>query len=168
VALSFSLILCCVKHSCECRTRHAEADHKTYDVKLIRTISMHCWYVLIHTPHAVHNSRTWCLGRTHTCNSTYPWLRTSTSHISSKSSTSFLRKCSLTARSTTIKMSCTLALALKPAFLSAKDMQARMNALAAVFMWFTEYSAACCRSTHVLGCECNQMSVGTVLPQLAL
>ena len=31
-----------------------------------------------------------------------------------------------------------------------------------------EYSAACCRSTHVLVGECNQMSVGTVLPQLAL
>jgi len=32
----------------------------------------------------------------------------------------------------------------------------------------TEYSAACCRSTRFLGGECNRMSVGTVLPQLAL
>jgi len=31
-----------------------------------------------------------------------------------------------------------------------------------------EYSAACCRSTHVLGGECSRISVGTVLPQLAL
>jgi len=32
----------------------------------------------------------------------------------------------------------------------------------------TEYSAACCRSTHVLGGKCNRISVGIVLSQLAL
>jgi hypothetical protein len=36
--------------------------------------------------------------------------------------------------------------------------------------WYqtAEYSAACCRNTQVLRGECKRMSVGTVLPQLAL